>query len=67
MMAVRRLVSVTPKGESEESIVWAMKHASKGYPGFETQDRHHQKSNTGYQWPTKRTYVLQYLKKIFPG
>ena len=36
MMAVKRLVSVTPKGESEESIVWAMKHASKGSPGFET-------------------------------
>ena len=35
------------------------------YSGFETQRRHHQKSKTGASVvPTKRTYVLQKLKKV---
>ena len=32
------------------------------HPGFETQDRHHQKKQ-GISGPTKRTYVLQNYKK----
>ena len=42
------------------------KHASEGiHRDFETQGRRHQKSKTGVSvsGPTKRTYVLQKLKK----
>ena len=39
-------------------------HAGKGsHPGFKTQGRHHQKSKQRYQWPYKRTYVLQFFFK----
>ena len=34
------------------------------HPSFETQGRRHQKSEIGYQWPKKRTYILQnFFKK----
>ena len=35
------------------------------HPGFETQCKHDQNSKQGYQWPPKKTYVLQniFLKK----
>ena len=44
-----------------------MKHASEGiYHEFETQDRHHQKSETGASSPTKRTDVLQQVLRVDP-
>ena len=62
MVAVKML-EVLHKSESEESIVWAMKHVSKGYPGFEIQSRHHQMSNTGVPVARKKDLCPTISKK----
>ena len=53
------------RGETEESIVQATKHASEGiHPGFETQVSHHRKFKTGVSVEHKRTIVIQFFKKF---
>ena len=65
MLAVKRLAGVAPEVNLRNPLYAGHEACKPGInPGFENQGNCHQKSETGYQWPYKRTDALQKFEKM---
>ena len=66
ILTAKGLAGVAPEVNLRECVtcIPPLSANNSAHSGFETQSRHHQMSETGYQWPQKWTCVLQiFLKK----